>query len=140
MKKHQRILKNTEFSSIIQKRKSMASAGFILYTSARKEDHSRIGISVGKKIGKAVVRTRVKRQLRALIDSVFSFDEPFDAIIIVRPPFLKLDYEQREKMLKDLRKRALSKYQKAGSGTRPASCKEHHNNKEDLLNNEKNAS
>lgn len=110
MKKHQRILKNTEFSSIIQARKSVSSPACVVYLSPRKEQGARIGISVGKKIGKAVVRTRVKRQLRALIDSVFTFNEPFDSIVIVRPPFLKLDHTEKERMLSDIRQKALRRF------------------------------
>ena len=83
MKKHQRILKNAEFSSIISKRKSFVCPAMI-----------------------------VKRQLRALIDSVFTFDESFDSIVIVRPAFLKMDYEQRHKMLSELHERARLKYER----------------------------
>lgn len=112
MKKHQRILKNAEFSSIISKRKSFVCPAMIVYTAPKKEEHARVGISVGKKVGKAVARTRVKRQLRALIDSVFTFDESFDSIVIVRPAFLKMDYEQRHKMLSELHERARLKYER----------------------------
>lgn len=112
MKKHQRILKNTEYSSIIAKRRSFVSQAFILYTLPRREEHARVGISVGKKMGKAVVRTRVKRQLRALIDTVFDFNEPFDSIIIARPVFSKMDYAQRLEKLQELREKALTKYER----------------------------
>lgn len=110
MKKHQRVRKNTEFSNIIGQRKSLSSTGFILYISPKKEEKARVGLSVGKKLGKAVVRTRVKRQVRALIDSVYTFNEPFDSIVIVRPAFSKLDFDQRKKMLEELHDKALKKF------------------------------
>lgn len=109
MKKRQRILKNTEFSSIIQKRQSVSSPAFVLYFQPRAQELPRVGISVGKKIGKAVVRTRVKRQTRALIDSVCTFEEPFDSILIVRPGFHKLTCGERETMLAALMQRAAKK-------------------------------
>lgn len=110
MKKFQRVRKSTEFSNIIHKRKSLSSPAYILYTQPRQEEKSRVGISVGKKLGKAVVRTRVKRQVRALIDSVYTFNEPFDSILIVRPTFLKLDFDQRKEMLQALHDKALKRY------------------------------
>lgn len=109
MKKQQRVLKSTEFSQMISRRKSFSSPGFVLYVQPRKEEHARVGISVGKKLGNAVVRTRTKRQVRALIDSVYTFDEPFDSILIVRPPFLKMEYSERKEMLSRLHDRALKK-------------------------------
>lgn len=109
MKKNQRILKNTEFSSIISKKQSNANAAFVLYTAKREQDKARVGISVGKKIGNAVIRNRTKRQVRALIDSVYTFNETFDSIVIVRPAFKKMDYEQRSELLSRLHDRAVQK-------------------------------
>jgi len=110
MKKNQRILKNTEFSSMISRRKSFSSPAYILYVQPAKEKKARVGISVGKKLGNAVIRNRTKRQVRALIDSVYTFDESFDSILIVRPPFLKLDYQERKEMLDRLHEKASRKF------------------------------
>ncbi|MBB5183850.1 ribonuclease P protein component [Catenisphaera adipataccumulans] len=70
------------------------------YFLTRKEEHARVGISVGKKIGKAVCRNQVKRQVRSMIDEVFDFEEPFDLIIIVRPVYLKKSYAENRSELK----------------------------------------
>lgn len=51
-------------------------------------------VFAGKKLGNAVVRNKVKRQVRSLIDEVFDFDEPWDFVLIVRPGYLKNDYAQ----------------------------------------------
>lgn len=110
MKKELRVKKNYEFSSIIQKRKSVKSPAFVLYFDAAKQPHARAGISVGKKLGNAVVRTRVKRQLRAMIDEVFTFEEPMDVIIIARPPFLNRNYAELKEELASLRSRALARF------------------------------
>lgn len=112
MKKKNRVCKNHEFSSIIQCRTFVKSPGFVFYFVPRKEDHARIGISVGKKLGNAVVRNRIKRQMRALVDSVFTFDEIYDAVIIVRPDFMKSDFAQNKAELEQTRKRVAKRMRK----------------------------
>lgn len=96
---------------MISKRKSFSAPAFVLYVTPKAKENARVGISVGKKLGKAVVRTRTKRQVRALIDSVYTFDEPFDSILIVRPPFLKLEPSERKEMLSRLHDRAVKKFE-----------------------------
>lgn len=49
-----------------------------------------------------------------MIDDVFSFDEPFDFVLIVRPGYLKKDYAQLKNELSDARNRALNYSAKRG--------------------------
>ncbi len=112
MKKQFRVCKNYEFSSIIKKRNVVKSSSFIFYFVEKKEAHSRIGISVGKKIGNAVCRNKVKRQLRSMIDQVFSFQEEYDLIIIVRPVYLNYDFEKNLEELKINKKKIDKKFEK----------------------------
>ena len=65
----------------------------------RKEEHARVGISVGKKLGNAVCRNKVKRQVRSMVDHLFNFEEEYDLIIIVRPRYHLQDFAQNEKEL-----------------------------------------
>ncbi|MGX7060105.1 ribonuclease P protein component [Vagococcus humatus] len=92
MKKSYRIKKEKEFKQIIQKRQSFANRHLIVYVRLNEEsDHFRVGLSVGKKIGNAVTRNRVKRQIR---QSVFELQEdivlPYDLVIIARPNIVQL--------------------------------------------------
>ena len=105
MKKSYRIRKNEEFTRIIGEKHSMASANFVLYTSSRKENNCRVGLSVSKKMGDAVDRNKIKRQVREMARALINFEEcPKDIIIIVRTPYLKNTYQDNlldlEKMLK----------------------------------------
>lgn len=112
MKKQFRVCKNYEFSSIIQNRTYIKSSSFVCYFQARKEDHARIGISVGKKLGNAVCRNKIKRQLRSMIDDIFDFEEKYDLIIIVRPSYHKQTYQQNHDELKINKERLEKRFKK----------------------------
>lgn len=116
MKKNLRVCKNREFTEIIQKRKYAKVPPFALHYAPRKGSHARIGISVGKKTGNAVVRNRVKRQARAMIDAVFTFDEPCDFILIIRPSFTSYSFNELQAMLARVRAQALRVKKSAPQG------------------------
>ena len=111
MKKKYRIKKAGEFQTIIEHRKFVSCPSFVLYVKARKEEHSRIGISVGKKLGNAVVRNKTKRQVRMMFQEIYDFDENFDEILIVRKKFLEQSYADNKKDLESLIKKVkIKKY------------------------------
>lgn len=102
MKKDYRIRKNEEFSRIIAEKNSTAGKEFIIYASLRREDNCRIGISVSKKLGKAVIRNKIKRQLRMMLLNIIDFDnEKYDYIVIVRPDYLNHSFDENKKGLEN---------------------------------------
>ena len=84
MKKEFRVKRNEDFSKIIARKKSFANSCFIIYKDENQIGHGRVGISVSKKLGNAVTRNKIKRQLRMMIQECFHFDEEVDYIVIVR--------------------------------------------------------
>ena len=100
LKKASRITKNEEFQRILNYRKYISVPSFALYYSKRKEDHARFGISVGKKLGKAVVRNKIKRQVRMMIRELVN-EEAFDLIVMVRAGYLNQDYMTNKKDLEN---------------------------------------
>ena len=111
MKKKFRVKKAGEFQTIIQHKKFVSCPSFVLYVMERKEDHSRIGISVGKKLGNAVIRNKIKRQVRMMFQEVHDFDDNFDGILIVRQKYLDQSYENNKKDLERLIKKVkIKKY------------------------------
>ena len=100
MKKENRIRKNEEFKRIIALKKSFASHEYIIYYDDRLLDHARFGISVSKKLGKAHIRNKIKRQLRMMITSLIDFGNcNFDVIVIVRKEYLNNSFEDNKKSL-----------------------------------------
>lgn len=87
MEKAYRIKKNSDFQFIYKKGKSVANRQFVVYTKSNKnEDHFRLGISVSKKLGNAVVRNRIKRAIRENFKVHKEDILPLDIIVIARQP------------------------------------------------------
>lgn len=88
MKKEFRVKKNKEFQEAFKKGKSFANRQFVVYALKKPgQENFRIGLSVSKKIGNAVVRNQIKRYIRQtfheLQDRVHTGN---DYIIIARKP------------------------------------------------------
>ena len=77
------ILKNSrDFDRIIKGNKPYKFKDYIIYIERNTNDIYKFGISVGKKIGNAVNRNKVKRQLKSIIDKK-DYQNNFNCIIIV---------------------------------------------------------
>ena len=57
---------NHAFRRLYSKGKSAASPCLAVYCRKSKRDHNRVGFTVSNKIGKAVVRNRIRRRLREI--------------------------------------------------------------------------
>lgn len=102
MKKKYRIKRNEDFSKIIKQKRSWANSYFIIYTKENDLGHIRVGISVSKKIGNAVTRNKIKRQVRMIINQKFKFNISRDYIIIIRDNYLKNSYQDNFNSLMNL--------------------------------------
>ncbi|MDW0111252.1 ribonuclease P protein component [Sporosarcina aquimarina] len=101
MKKRQRIKKNEEFQRVFKQGKSFANRQFVVYVcKAENQEEFRIGLSVGKKIGNAVTRNRIKRYIR---QSFFEMKEDLqqnqDYVVIARHPAATIDFHESKKSL-----------------------------------------
>ena len=93
MKKKYRITRNEDFQKIISTGRFKARNGFVVYYLPAQFDYDRIGISAGKKMGNAVERNKVKRQVRMMVDDISNFKRGVDSIVIVRPKYHNYDFE-----------------------------------------------
>ena len=100
MKKRFRVKRNEEFQKIITRRKSVTGKAFILYYGPSFSFASgRVGISASKKLGNAVVRNKIKRQVRMMAMELTRFEIKYDIIIIVRNKYLERTFEDNKKEL-----------------------------------------
>lgn len=104
MKKKFRIKKNEEFQFAFKKGKSFANRQLVIYYVEKPEqEHFRIGLSVGKKIGNAVTRNRIKRYLRQAFQEVEAdIVVRHDIVIIARNPTRTMGYKEVKKSLNHL--------------------------------------
>ena len=104
MKKTWRIKKNIEFQEVFKKGASFANRQLVIYyLHKEQQEHYRIGLSVSKKIGNAVVRNQIKRYIRqAFAELDIRVKNEYDIIIIARQPVKDLDFHQTKKSVNHL--------------------------------------
>ena len=79
-----RIKKYSEFQKVIHEGEVKKTSFFVSYTSPNELGYSRFGISVPKKTGNAVIRNKIKRQIRSAIGQSTNFEKSVDIVLIVR--------------------------------------------------------
>lgn len=100
MKKNNIIKSNLEFDRIIKSNRSYKYKDYIIYLERSSNVDFHFGISVGKKIGKAVIRNKIKRQLKSIIDKN-NYENGINCIIIVRKGILKKSFRVMEEELNE---------------------------------------
>ena len=98
MKKINILKKSNDFSRIIKNNKPFKYKDYIIYIEKKDPSIYNFGFSVGKKIGNAVTRNKIKRQLKNILDKK-SFENNFNCVIIVGREILNRSFSEREKNL-----------------------------------------
>ncbi|RFU62537.1 ribonuclease P protein component [Peribacillus glennii] len=110
MKKKLRIKKNDEFQNVFQNGESFANRQFVVYVLDKpNQDYFRIGLSVSKKMGNAVVRNQIKRYIRqSFLELMDDIKIGRDYVVIARKPTSEMDFFQVKKSLIHVLKRSNS--------------------------------
>ena len=102
-----RIRKNAEFRAVYRRGKSFSNQLLVLYIFKNGKNVNRRGISVSKKVGKSVIRSRVKR----LISESYRLNEDkfkkgYDFVFVARTAAKGKGFKEIDDSLKNLFKKA----------------------------------
>jgi ribonuclease P protein component len=79
------LIRRRDFEAVFKKGMSSASRYLVVYARPNGLDTNRLGLSVSKKVGKAVVRNRIKRLLReAMRKSLDGISLNCDFVLVAR--------------------------------------------------------
>ena len=98
MKKINIVKESKDFEKAIHNGRFYKNNLFIIYIAENTYQNYRFGISVWKKVStKAVIRNKLKRQMKNIIDKYKNiYENNKDYIIIVRKSCLEKDYQELE--------------------------------------------
>ena len=97
MKKNNIVRKKYEFDKIIKTGSCIKNSYYIIFYKENNLDKYRFGISVGKKLGNAVLRNKYKRKLRNIIDNNKKYyQKSFDYIIIMKKSSIDCEFKVLE--------------------------------------------
>ena len=103
MKVINRIKTNEDFALTVKKGQVLKQSPYLVHFLKNEQNVCRIGLSVSKKVGNAVTRNRVKRQTRAMCDSLVQYtSHTFDVVIIIKPEFLNNSFDGNKNILNSL--------------------------------------
>jgi ribonuclease P protein component len=98
--KRRRLSRSAEFERVYRQGRSKGNRYLVLYAFPREEDGEdgpRLGLSVGRRVGGAVDRTRVKRVLReAFWEEARRLPAGSDYVVVARPESLPLTEREGE--------------------------------------------
>ena len=98
MKKINIVNKNRDFSRIIKNNRPIKSNLFVIYLEKNTNDIYKFGISASKKVGNAVTRNRVKRQIKSILDKN-TYKNNFNCIIIIKKDIIDKSFDEMSKDL-----------------------------------------
>jgi ribonuclease P protein component len=85
-----RLSRSRDFDAVYRKGRSVSTRYLVLYSFPRDADESgdeaRLGLAISRKVGGAVTRNRLKRQLREIFSSLASeLQADHDYVLVARP-------------------------------------------------------
>ena len=87
--------------------KGVANGFLVLYARKNRTNGNRVGITVGKKLGKAHIRNRIRRRLREVYRLNESMFQPgWDIVVVARARALKADFQELSRSYLALAKKA----------------------------------
>ena len=98
LKYQYRLRKNRDFQAIYKEKNSVAAGAVVLYSKDTKGSVPKVGFSVSKKTGNAVIRNRCRRLMREAVRlHINELDPGKEYIFIGRRSLAKADFVQVER-------------------------------------------
>lgn len=100
--------KDSDFRKVYKHGKSIANRYLVMYILKNKSDSSRVGISISKKVGKAITRNRIRRLVKEVyrLDIDSKVKNGYDIVFIARMPSKDATFKDIEKSINTLAKKA----------------------------------
>ena len=105
MKREQRLTRKSQYTTVYSQGKSWVNELLVMKAIPNGLEFSRFGFSVSKRVGKAVVRNRVRRRLRECL-FLAPCKPGWDMVFIARTTTSKADYHQLKRAVEELTRRA----------------------------------
>ena len=100
MKIINRIKASDDFALTIKKGKAQRDQSFTIHYRTNELNYVRVGISVSSKLGNAVIRNHIKRQVRSMCDEIIDYNSrSIDIVIIAKPCFLNCSFNDNKMSL-----------------------------------------
>ena len=96
----ERMVRRSQYVRVARARRYVAAKGLILQFEIKDPNEGgnkhRVGFTVSKKVGNAVVRNRARRRLKSVVNDVLTSSEerPLDLVLIGRVSTLKRSYDE----------------------------------------------
>jgi len=96
--KDYRLRKPSDFRAVRESGHSWPNRLVVIWANSNARETTRIGVSVGKRIGNAVVRNLVKRRLREAIRRIL-LPVGYDVVVVARAPAASATYKELEEAI-----------------------------------------
>jgi len=95
-----RLKKNWDFRRVYRYGRTVVTKNIVLYYCPNGLPYNRLGFAISKKVGKSVVRNRIKRIYREALRSFEGeIKQGYDLVIIARKPAVDIEFKRALKEL-----------------------------------------